>query len=570
MDLFKLLGNGASFKSKKTSKPRILTENDEIVENEINVQNMNNNNNNADNNNNNMIVPELDFFSIKDSDKNSKIKLSKDEELKRLKDIENTKKNILNSQQLKLYTHENLLESYIPFNNLQEVNQFRKLHKIKIYPQTNDISPPIQNFKELSPRFDVKSYLIRNIMHDRFTTPTPIQMQSIPIILDKKDLLACAPTGTGKTLSYLIPLLILLKNPSKANTNENGGNNVRCLIISPTRELALQVDRELQRLIKSKPFKTLVLTNKGSLANNNNSKSNGRIIDVLISTPQKLVSEIQNGNINLSNCSNLVLDEADRLLDMGFLEQMDEIIASCNNPNLQKILFSATIPSGIETLAKTFMNDPIRVTIGLQNSATELIDQKLLFVGQEQGKILAVRQLLQNGELKPPVLIFVETIDRAKHLFHELVYEGINVDVMHGERSKKQRDQMVQGFREGKIWVLICTELLARGIDFKGVNLVINYDFPTTVQSYIHRIGRTGRAGKKGEAITFFTKEDRPDIMKVVNAMKNSGCEIPKWLDRDNENNTINNKKFSKSNKNKKFKKRKLNTNNENKVTIGK
>ncbi|RHZ62740.1 hypothetical protein Glove_335g42 [Diversispora epigaea] len=138
--------------------------------------------------------------------------------------------------------------------------------------------------------------------------------------------------------------------------------------------------------------------------------------------------------------------------------------------------------------------------------------------------------MIQGGELKPPVLIFVQSIDRSKELFHELIYDGINVDVIHSERTKVQRDSIVLNFRQGKIWVLIATELMARGMDFKGVNLVINYDFPQSVQSYIHRIGRTGRAGKSGEAITFYTKEDAPFLKSIINVMKDSGCEIPDWM----------------------------------------
>jgi ATP-dependent RNA helicase DDX52/ROK1 len=164
-----------------------------------------------------------------------------------------------------------------------------------------------------------------------------------------------------------------------------------------------------------------------------------------------------------------------------------------------------------------------------RNAATETIQQKLLFVGQEQGKLIAMRQLIQKG-LKPPVLIFVQSIERAKELFHELVYDGIHVDVIHSERTKQQRDNIIHQFRLGNIWVLITTELMARGIDFKGVQLVINYDFPQTVQSYIHRIGRTGRSGRAGEAVTFFTKADAPYLKSVVNVMKDSGCDVPEWM----------------------------------------
>lgn len=164
-----------------------------------------------------------------------------------------------------------------------------------------------------------------------------------------------------------------------------------------------------------------------------------------------------------------------------------------------------------------------------RNAATDTIKQELLFTGTEAGKRIALRQLIQKG-LKPPVLIFVQSIDRAKELFHELVFDGINVEVIHSDRTKAQRDKIIDSFRVGKIWVLIATDLMARGLDFKGVNLVINYDFPQTVASYIHRIGRTGRAGRAGEAVTYYTQDDFPYMKSVVNVMKESGCDVPDWM----------------------------------------
>ncbi|CAG8497036.1 9977_t:CDS:10, partial [Scutellospora calospora] len=252
--------------------------------------------------------------------------------------------------------------------------------------------------------------------------------------------------------------------------------------------------------------------------------------DILISTPLRLVHAISQDNIDLKSVHHLVLDEADKLLELGFLEQTDEIFAACSNIKLQKYLFSATLPSGVESLANNFMKDPIRIVVGLRNAATETIKQQLIYVGEENGKLTAIRQMIQQGGLKPPVLIFVQSIERAKELFHELIYDGINVDVIHAERTKAQRDSIVLNFRQGKIWVLIATELMARGIDIKGVNMVINYDFPQSIQSYIHRIGRTGRAGKSGEAITYYTKDDTPYLKSIVNVMKDSGCKVPNWM----------------------------------------
>ena len=252
--------------------------------------------------------------------------------------------------------------------------------------------------------------------------------------------------------------------------------------------------------------------------------------DILITTPLRLVHIIRQELVDLSRVHLLVLDEADRLLELGFLDQIDEIFAALKgSTRLQRALFSATVPVAVEELASTFLNDPIEVVVGDRIAPTSSVTQKLLFVGQEEGKILAVRQMLKQG-VKPPVLIFVDSIERAKSLFTEMVYDGINVDVIHSDKTQVQRENVIKNFRLGKIWVLIATDLLARGIDFKGVNSVINYDFPHSTISYIHRIGRTGRAGRSGQAITFFTREDAAHLRTIASVMKRSGCDVPEWM----------------------------------------
>jgi superfamily II DNA/RNA helicase len=197
---------------------------------------------------------------------------------------------------------------------------------------------------------------------------------------------------------------------------------------------------------------------------------------------------------------------------------------------LQRALFSATIGPFVQELAASFLNNPVEVNIGVVNAGASSIDQRLVFVGREDGKLLAIRQLIQQGELKPPVLLFLQNKERAKELFRELVYEGINIDVIHGDRSQQQREDVIRKFRLGETWVLICTDLMARGIDFKGVKMVINYDLPQSGVAYIHRIGRTGRAGRQGEAVTLFTEKDIPSMRSIANVMKLSGCKVPDWL----------------------------------------
>lgn len=224
-----------------------------------------------------------------------------------------------------------------------------------------------------------------------------------------------------------------------------------------------------------------------------------------------------------------MLDEADRLFEMGFMQQIDEIITACSHPKIVRCLFSATIPSGVEQMADTFLNDPIRVIIGLRNAAAETVHQKLEFCGNDAGKLLAVRMLFKQG-VDPPVLIFVKSASRAEELYKQLMLEGISIDYIHAKRSDDQNREVVRNFRLGKMWVLICTDVMARGLDFKGVSTVINYDFPSNVISYIHRIGRTGRAGKRGEAVTYFSYEDMQNLKEIAEVVRRSGFDVPDWM----------------------------------------
>ena len=204
-------------------------------------------------------------------------------------------------------------------------------------------------------------------------------------------------------------------------------------------------------------------------------------------------------------------------------------MAACTSPKRRVALFSATMPERVEELARSVLRDPIRIHVGDRNAATADIEQRLLFVGREDGKLVAMRQLIQEG-LKPPVLVFVQSKARAIELFRELVYDGINVDMIHADRTKQQRDQVIKQFRAGRVWVLIATDLMARGVDFKGVNMVVNFDFPASSVDYIHRIGRTGRAGHAGVAVTFFTEADGPSLRSIANVMRSSGCDVPDWM----------------------------------------
>ncbi|XP_078042091.1 DExD-box helicase 52 [Augochlora pura] len=403
------------------------------------------------------------------------------------------------------------------------VNQFRNQHHIRV--TGTRIPKPISTFTELSDNFGVAKHLINNITNCGYLHPTPIQMQAMPVMLQSRQMLACAPTGSGKTAAFLLPIIHCLGGPKR--------EGFRAIILSPTRELAKQTYRECVRLSEGYNFKIHIIS-KISQALNKYGPQSSQKFDILITTPKRVIFLLNQDPpaINLNNVKWLVVDEADKLFEDGtrsFRDQLEEILKACTNQNLRTAMFSATNTPVVTKWCRQNLKSLVMVTVGHRNAATDLVEQELLFVGTERGKLVALRNIIQKGVL-PPVLVFVQSKERAQELFNELIYDGVNVDVIHADRTQTQRDNVVRCFREGKIWILICTELMARGIDFKGVNLVINYDFPSSVISYIHRIGRTGRAGHKGKAITFFTEQDTPNLRSIAAVMRESGCNVPDYM----------------------------------------
>lgn len=354
-----------------------------------------------------------------------------------------------------------------------------------------------------------------------FVTPTDIQKEACPALISGLDCIVSASTGSGKTIAFLVPILTLLQKPGK--------EFARALIIAPTRELAHQITREAENLIShcSKKFRVKLLDNLAD---------NVKRVDIAVATPLRLVQLLSDGSFSLRDTRIAVLDEADRLLDLGFSQQIDEILSICMKErdiakrSFQMCFFSATLPPKIVELAKSAMIEPLTISIGPVGAACKNITQKLVFAGSEEGKMISFKQLVINGEIRPPALIFVNSKEKAQQLCAELVMRGVLADSIHAGRTKNDRDRCVQAFREGKIWVLVATDLLARGIDFKAVDMVINFDIPTTIVNYIHRIGRTGRAGRSGEAITLFTTDDAPHVKTISNVIRNSGQDVPQWM----------------------------------------
>lgn len=376
-----------------------------------------------------------------------------------------------------------------------------------------EIPSPIQHFSELvRPPLRTPHHVVDNLFLRDHKLPTPVQCQAISTLIHRQDLLACAPTGSGKTIAFLVPMFTLLKEPNRLT-------GVRALIVTPTMELAIQIEREAFFLARGKRWR--------SVQHGQTTKDK----DYLVSTPGRVVTLLEQKLIDLKNVEYIVFDEGDRLWDTksDFFSITDKILAACTKPDKVISLFTATLSEKVEEAARSVMNNPVRLIVEGRKNANPNVKQRLLFCGNELGKIVAMRNLIKEG-IKAPVLIFVQSIERSKDLYDEINSAGLHMQVMNARMSTGERENMILQFRLGKIWVLVTTELLSRGIDFKNVNTVINFDFPSSAESYIHRIGRTGRAGKSGEAITFITIEDRERLPPIVRVMKESGAEVEDWL----------------------------------------
>ena len=401
----------------------------------------------------------------------------------------------------------------------EKVNHYRNKNRIHIYG--TDVPDPVQTFDQLQQLYKLQSTIVTNIRSFGIEVPTSIQMQAMTVMLHQREILACAPTGSGKTLAFIVPVLHQLKCP------QNKG--FRAVVLSPTRELATQTHREFQRIAEGTGFRIHMIEN-GNKAAKNFGPNCRQKFDILVTTPNRLVYLLKQDppQISLSNVEWLIVDESDKLFEAGktgFRDQIAVIYKACDGSNVRRAMFSATFAYEVEEWCKLNLDNLVQVYIGAKNAASETIDQQLVFVGSESGKLVTVRDIVQRG-VQPPILIFVQSKDRAKELF----YDGLNVDVIHADRTQLQRDNIIKQFRAGNIWILLCTELMSRGIDFKGINIVINFDFPNSAISYIHRIGRTGRAGHTGKAITFFTEKDVENLRSIANVMREAGCPVPDYM----------------------------------------
>lgn len=480
----------------------------------------------------------------------------------------------------------------------------------RLYPQ------PLTSFQQLRSRYQISRRLFENISEQGYSMPTEVQLGSLPLLLGDNgqsekqkstgsqttqtepdtDLLVVAPTGSGKTLSFLIPLINRIVRQHHEKPDSRG---LLSIVVAPTKELSAQIVNEGRKLTKGTGVKITAMRkgmkiverddhDAGKLLDENSQESDESEqdevtipkdpsekatltkSDIIVTTPLLLVNALSENQtkpiVPLLSVRNLVLDEADVLLDPLFREQTLGIWHACVNTELRVSLWSATMGSSIEEITKNVIKERkdslslqntsalYRLVVGLKDSAIPNISHKLVYAATEQGKLLGLRQLLHptassaasDTHLRPPFLIFTQTIPRAIALHSELMYDipieaggSSRIAVLHSDLSETQRSEVMKGFRKGEIWILITTDLLARGVDFQGINGVVNYDIPNSGTAYVHRVGRTGRAGREGGiAVTYYTKEDIPYVKNIANVVaaseklrgKTGEQGVQKWL----------------------------------------
>jgi len=341
-----------------------------------------------------------------------------------------------------------------------------------------------------------------------YTKPTEIQAQAIPHVLEKKDIIGIAQTGTGKTASFVLPMLTLLES------GRARARMPRTLILEPTRELAAQVHENFEKYGKNHKLSVALII--GGVSFDDQNKKLDRGVDVLIATPGRLLDQFERGRILMSGVEILVIDEADRMLDMGFIPEIEKICAKLP-PRRQTLFFSATMAPEIQKLTSRFLRDPIRIEVARQNSVTETIDQKLVKVSSKpEEKRAALRQLIRGEPNLKNAIIFCNRKRDVATLARSLQRHGFSAGGLHGDMDQKSRMETLDAFKSDRLTFLVASDVAARGLDIPAVTHVFNFDVPTHAEDYIHRIGRTGRAGRSGTSITLVTPSDGKYLDAIV------------------------------------------------------
>lgn len=558
---------------------------------------------------------DIDFFASKDEVKGAKKKVEKSIPKNTEKPKAARKTQLLDEDECKQILRSHRLKYTLLSTGPEKKSKVKKSKKKakavsgdakqtkkQLYPQ------PLRAFSELRSSYNISSRLADNIEAQGYKEPTEVQMASMPLLLDSTvalsktlgediptgtvDFMAVAPTGSGKTISFLIPAINSIMKRRAGSEDRRQRHELEVIVLAPTRELANQILNEGRKLTLGNGIKVVAMkkgmqiaTEAGGEMNEDATDSSGSDTsdsekedgaaaarpvtkaDILVTTPMLLLNLLTKGKTKktLTSVKSLIMDEADVLLDELFRDQTVGIWSACTNPDLHLTFWSATMGSNIETIVMDQLklhskkrhvspNPFVRLVVGLKDTAVPNIAHKLTYTATEPGKLLALRQLLHpvsgadsGPPLRPPFLVFTQTIDRATALHDELKYDipleaggSARIAVLHSSLADSVRSDIMRRFRLGEIWVLVTTDVLARGVDFAGVNGVVNYDVPSSAAAYVHRAGRTGRAGREGGiAVTFYTKDDIPFVKSVANVIamseKQAGktgdqADVQKWL----------------------------------------
>ncbi|KAJ1457897.1 P-loop containing nucleoside triphosphate hydrolase protein [Pelagophyceae sp. CCMP2097] len=430
---------------------------------------------------------------------------------------------------------------------LQQIASLRKRLRIKV--SSGDDVAPWPSWSSLDAALSGDAAVAKGLRTaleaSEWYEPTAVQMQAVPALISRRDTLVSAPTGSGKTGAFLVPAAAILKKKTACGTP-------RCVIIAPTRELCAQIAREARALLKFVDLEVAQLTAGDDAAV-------AVKADIIVGTPLKIATLLKSKKLKFDALELIILDEADKLLEVekasrpppaddappgdkrpqpppsqSFIAQLDVILAA-RPRGATTGFFSATLrPNSTEReIAWASLRDGMTIDVGTANVAPTEVEQSLVFVGSrdEHGKLGAMREFAASGALRPPALVFVDSAERASDLATELRGDArLRIGELHAKRSARDRDAVVAAFRRGDVLVLICTDLASRGLDFKAVNTVVNYDAPLQPTEYLHRIGRVGRNGRGGRAVTLYTEDDAPKLRAVANVAKLSGATVPAWL----------------------------------------
>lgn len=411
---------------------------------------------------------------------------------------------------------------------------FQKYDDIPVEASGRDVPEAVHQFT--TPPLD--EHLCRNIELARYLVPTPVQKYSIPIVTGGRDLMACAQTGSGKTGGFLFPILsqAFINGPSAVPPNAAGqfGRQRKAyptsLILAPTRELVSQIFDESRKFAYRSWVRPCVVYGGADIGSQLRQIERG--CDLLVATPGRLVDLIERGRISLCNIKYLVLDEADRMLDMGFEPQIRRIVEGEDMPSVadrQTLMFSATFPRDIQMLARDFLKDYVFLSVGRVGSTSENITQKVEYVEDVDKRSILLDILHTHaGGL---TLIFVETKRMADSLSDFLINQNIPATSIHGDRTQRERERALEFFRNGRCPIMVATAVAARGLDIPNVTHVVNYDLPTDIDDYVHRIGRTGRAGNTGIATAFFNRGNRGVVRELLDLLKEANQEVPSFLE---------------------------------------